>query len=209
VEERAAILPWALTGACGFVVCLLVSLGLGGAAALLDRAPQDVAEGAVVQATSSTPASSTLARLAVVAASEPEPMSDSDLPTQEPPADEAPPAESAPSRAASAPQRSRPNKGAAPPRTAAIAAASNAEPPPAPVVPDVTFQVRAGPKSRGVAVAVDGRAVGVIPLSTRVQPGSRTVRFFNGNAGLDLTCTIEVGESGRTLELDARRATCP
>jgi hypothetical protein len=76
-------------------------------------------------------------------------------------------------------------------------------------VPDVAFQVRAGPKARGVAVAVDGRAVGVIPLSTRVQPGSRTVRFFNGNTGLDLTCTIEVGESGRTVELDARRAACP
>jgi hypothetical protein len=207
VDARAGILPWALTGACGFVVCLLVSVGLGGAAALIGRSPLDAAEGADGDATPSPPVSSTLARLAVVAASAPEPILEPSPATEEPRAMQA--TSAAPAPATTAPTRPRPSAGTAPPRTAAIAEASNVELPPTPAPPDVTFQVRAGPRARGVAVAVDGRAAGVIPLSTRVQPGSRSVRFYNGNTGLDLTCTIEVGESGRTVELDARRAVCP
>lgn len=208
------VIGWGLTAACGFVVCLLVSVGLGSAAAMLAAAPPATLSPAAPARTAAVAVTTDVNAEPDVAA-EPGVAPNPNVDAEPAPTGAAvPPEGQAVSTEQTVPPAARPQRRAAPatareaaPRAEAIAQSAAA---PTPVIAEeVAFLVRAGPKARGVAVSVDGRAVGVIPLSTRVQPGARSVRFYNGNAKLNLTCTIEVGESGRTIEFDARRATCP
>jgi hypothetical protein len=74
----------------------------------------------------------------------------------------------------------------------------------------VTLKIRGtGSKSSGVTVTVDGKRAGETPLSVRVAPGSRSVRFTRLDDDIDLKCTIDVPSTGRTIEFDAKKASCP
>jgi len=74
----------------------------------------------------------------------------------------------------------------------------------------VALKIRGtGSKSSGVTVTVDGKRAGVTPLTTRVQAGTRDVRFTRLDDDIDLKCSISVPESGRTIEFDAKKPICP
>jgi hypothetical protein len=56
---------------------------------------------------------------------------------------------------------------------------------------------------------VDGKRAGVTPVTTRVKPGTREVRFTELDQDIDLKCVITVPDTGRTLEFDAKKLSCP
>ena len=73
-----------------------------------------------------------------------------------------------------------------------------APPPPPPAVVtakgEVVIQVRPWAK-----IEIDGREVGVTPLSAPVSAGSHQIRFVNPDLGKDFTRTVEVGPSERKV----------
>ena len=69
------------------------------------------------------------------------------------------------------------------------------------------FVLPSGGKWDELTVGVDGSSLGKRPLRARVTPGSHTFTFKT--EGLDLSCPIEVGSSGRTIILDAKKKSCP
>ena len=62
---------------------------------------------------------------------------------------------------------------------------------------------------RSIVVAVDGKRAGEAPITARVKPGSREVRFTRLDDDVDLKCTVSVPDTGRTVEIDAKKPTCP
>ena len=71
----------------------------------------------------------------------------------------------------------------------------------------VGFVLPSGNKWDDLKVGVDGKKLGKRPLRTRVTPGLHTFTFETD--GLDLSCPIEVGSSGRTIILDQKKKACP
>jgi len=74
----------------------------------------------------------------------------------------------------------------------------------------VALKIRAAnSKSNGVTVTVDGKRVGVTPITTRVKPGSREVRFTELDQDIDLKCVLSIPDTGRTVEFDSKKLSCP
>lgn len=71
----------------------------------------------------------------------------------------------------------------------------------------VGFVLPSGAKWEDLKVSVDGKSLGRRPLRTRVSPGLHTFTFRGEE--VDLTCSIEVGTSGRTIILDQKKKACP
>jgi len=71
----------------------------------------------------------------------------------------------------------------------------------------VGFVLPSGGKWDELTVGVDGSSLGKRPLRARVTPGTHTFTFKT--EGLDLSCPIDVGSSGRTIILDAKKKSCP
>lgn len=71
----------------------------------------------------------------------------------------------------------------------------------------IGFVLPSGGKWDELVVGVDGSSLGKRPLRTRVTPGSHTFTFKAD--GIDLTCPIDVGSSGRTIILDQKKKSCP
>ena len=71
----------------------------------------------------------------------------------------------------------------------------------------VGFVLPSGGKWNDLKVGVDGKKLGKRPLRTRVTPGLHTFTFET--EGVDLSCPVEVGSSGRTIILDQKKKSCP
>ena len=87
----------------------------------------------------------------------------------------------------------------APQNPAVVVIREEARPPPPPpaVVTakgEVMIQVRPWAK-----IEIDGREVGVTPLSAPVSAGSHQIRFLNPDLGKDFTRTVEVGPNERKV----------
>ncbi len=72
----------------------------------------------------------------------------------------------------------------------------------------VNFSLPSGGKYEGIEVFVDGASLGVKPMRERVMVGKHVFRFYKPDV-LDINCPIVVPDTGRSLEISARKATCP
>lgn len=79
--------------------------------------------------------------------------------------------------------------------------------PPAEETVAVGFVLPSGAKWEDLKVSVDGKSLGRRPLRTRVTPGMHSFSFRGEE--IDITCSIEVGTSGRTIIIDQRKKSCP
>ncbi len=71
----------------------------------------------------------------------------------------------------------------------------------------VGFVLPSGAKWEDLKVSVDGKSLGRRPLRTRVTPGMHSFSFRGEE--IDITCSIEVGTSGRTIIIDQKKKSCP
>lgn len=71
----------------------------------------------------------------------------------------------------------------------------------------VGFVLPSGAKWDDLKVSVDGKSLGRRPLRTRVTPGMHSFSFRGEE--IDITCSIEVGTSGRTIIIDQKKKSCP
>jgi hypothetical protein len=69
--------------------------------------------------------------------------------------------------------------------------------------------LKAGKNASGIAVKINGKSAGDLPVSTRVTPGRVKVRLSREDDDLDLDCLVEVGDGGRVLTIDGRNPSCP
>lgn len=71
----------------------------------------------------------------------------------------------------------------------------------------VAVVIRAGAgKSRGMSIHVDDKRMGVVPSMIQVAPGKHDFMFRGED--VEVNCTVMVPDSGKTIEVDAKKEAC-
>jgi hypothetical protein len=131
--------------------------------------------------------------------------------TEPVPAQAAAPVPSGSTAAAPAAKSTRPParpRAAAEPAPAPEVEAEPDETPPVAAPTPVTVQLsRKSKKLKGIAVLVDGRAVGTVPYSGEVSLGMHSIQIRKGD--LDKTCTIAASGNAWVWQVDVDAPACP